>query len=466
MTTRGQILRSSVTGNAPAAGTRAPGEMWTTFPDLQFGVIDASRNAQKLIAVRYFSTSANYATGDFVVQAGALYAAKGAITAGAFNATQWTKLLVAADVPAALPIASTTVLGAVKVDGTSITASGSGVLTVPSTAVQAMNDNRIINGDMRIDQRNNGAGGTANNAYTVDRWLYASNQAAKGTWVRGGSGGSALPFGFTSFLSFTSSSAYASLATDFFYFGQRIEADMITDFAWGTPNAQPVTLSFWVSSAQPGTYSGAIRNDTGNRSYPFTFPVTATLTRIAITIPGDTVGAWVMNGNAVAAIVEFDLGSGSNFRGPANAWASANYIGATGAVSVVGANGATFNLTGVKLEIGSVATPFNRQSLAKTLADCQRYYLKLGGAAGGDVLLQGQAGSAGQNLGQTIVYPTSMRASPTGTVVGGITGQTNISAAVLVLSSRSSGFIITSAATGNTGWQTSGTSYLTFDAEL
>src|SRR4029077_4793012 len=71
--------------------------MWTTFPDLQFGVIDTSRNAQKLIAVRYFSASANYATGDFVVQAGALYAAKGAITAGAFNASQWTRIGAATD---------------------------------------------------------------------------------------------------------------------------------------------------------------------------------------------------------------------------------------------------------------------------------------------------------------------------------------------------------------------------------
>ena len=64
----------------------------------------------------------------------------------------------------------------------------------------------------------------------------------------------------------------------------------------------------------------------------------------------------------------------SNFRGPANAWAATNYIGATGAISVVATNGATFYVTGVKLEIGSVATPYNRQSLAKSMADCQRYY--------------------------------------------------------------------------------------------
>ena len=176
MTTRVQILRSSTTGNMPVAGARQPGEVWTNFPDLQLGVINASANAQKLLAVRYFSTQANYAVGDMVVQGGAQYVANSAVTAGVFNVTQWTKLLVAADVPAALPIASTTVLGAVKVDGTSITASGSGVLTVPSVAVQAMNDNRIINGDMRIDHRNNGASGTAASVYTVDRWFYGERR--------------------------------------------------------------------------------------------------------------------------------------------------------------------------------------------------------------------------------------------------------------------------------------------------
>jgi hypothetical protein len=81
-----------------------------------------------------------------------------------------------------------------------------------------------------------------------------------------------------------------------------------------------------------------------------------------------------MSGNAGSAALFFDLGSGANARGPANAWASANRVGANGAVSVVAVNGASFYVTGVKLEIGSVATPYNRQSLAKSMADCQRYY--------------------------------------------------------------------------------------------
>ena len=122
MTNRVQNFRTPTSGVAPAAGTRLPGEVWMNFPDLQLGVIDASKNAQKLIAVRFFSASANYATGDFAVQGGKLWFANGAVTAGAFNSTQWTQIAGLSDIPAAyvLPTASTTVLGGVKIDGSSI----------------------------------------------------------------------------------------------------------------------------------------------------------------------------------------------------------------------------------------------------------------------------------------------------------------------------------------------------------
>lgn len=247
---------------------------------------------------------------------------------------------------------------------------------VRSGQTSAQNDNRIINGDMRIDQRNNGASGTAIGVYTVDRWRYGASQAAKGTWQRVAASPQVVALGFGYILTFTSSSAFASAATDNFMFEHRIEADMISDFAFGTAGAQSVTLSFLANSNQTGTFSGALCNDTGARSYPFSFslPTANTWTKIALTIPGDTAGTWVMSGNAASMLLRFDLGSGANFRGAANAWAAANYTGATGAVSVVGTNGAQISITGVKLEIGPVATPFNRQSLAKSQADCERYF--------------------------------------------------------------------------------------------
>ena len=235
-------------------------------------------------------------------------------------------------------------------------------------------DNRIINGDMRIDQRNAGAAGTAS-AYTVDRWQYVGAQASKISWQRSSSG--PVNFGFPYALWLNSTSAYTPLAGDYFFFNQPIEADMITDFAWGTPQAQPVTLSFWAWCSLAGTLSGAIRNGTTpTRSYLFTFslPTASTWTKIVVTIPGDTGGTWLASGNGVGLYLRFDLGSGSTYRGAAGFWANGDYMGVTGAQSIVATNGATFYVTGVKLEIGSVATPFNRQSLAKSMADCQRYY--------------------------------------------------------------------------------------------
>ena len=244
------------------------------------------------------------------------------------------------------------------------------------TVAPGINPSRIINGDMRVDQRNNGASGTAQ-GYTIDRWIVGIAQAGKLTWGRnlnniGGPGWVGFPY----YLGVQSSSAYAPISTDAFQLQQVLEGDAVSDFAWGGASAQLVTLSFWAYSSLTGTFSGCIANNGGTRSYPFTYslPSANTWTKIVVTIPGDTGGTWVLVGSNAALSVRFDLGCGSNFRGPANAWASTIYVGATGSVSVVATNGATFYVTGVKLEIGSVATPFNRQSLAKSLADCQRYF--------------------------------------------------------------------------------------------
>jgi hypothetical protein len=122
VTNRVQVLRSSTTTNVPTAGTRQPGEVWTNFPDMQLGVIDTTKTAQKLLAVRFFSTTGTYVAGDVVVQAGVIYTALGAVAPGAFNPAQWQKNAAISDIPApyVLPTASTTVLGGVKVDGTTV----------------------------------------------------------------------------------------------------------------------------------------------------------------------------------------------------------------------------------------------------------------------------------------------------------------------------------------------------------
>jgi len=308
-------------------------------------------------------------------------------------------------------------------DGVKWAASGLSIAYVPLAGfVPAMNDNRLINGDMRVNQRGVSSGTAF--GYTLDRWFYNGTQAAKGTWTCATSNVPPISY----YLFFTSSSAYTPLAGDTFSFLQAIEADMISDFAWGTANAQPVTLSFLVASSLTGTFSGAIGNYANTRSYPFTYSVSTanTWTKIAVTIPGDTTGTWVMRGNGGAAMVFFELGGGATYRAPAGAWANGNFSGANGAVSVVATNGATFQVTGVKLEIGSVATPFNRQSLAKTMADCQRYY-----CANIPVHAVATAAGASNYLGAGGCFPVQMRATPTVAFQSQIQAPSNVGAATI-----------------------------------
>jgi hypothetical protein len=276
-------------------------------------------------------------------------------------------------------------------------------------------DNRIINGDMMIDQRNNGVAGNAN-GYTCDRWQYQGTQAGALGWQRNDitNDPSGLALGLSYCLTASNLNIpYTPLSTDYFQFYQPIEADMVSDFAWGTPGAQPVTLSFMVT-CPVGTFSATISNDNGSRSYPFTFsiPIAGIWTKIVVTIPGDTAGVWAMSGNGQGVGVHFDLGSGANYRGPAGAWASANYVGAIGADNLIAMPNGQFNITSVKLEIGTVATPYNRQSLAKSMADCQRYYI------GTATYALGGSGNAGVGESFPLMFPVQMRAPPTMTVSG------------------------------------------------
>jgi len=106
--------------------------------------------------------------------------------------------------------------------------------------------NRIINGDMRIDQRNAGAAINSANSgtYGVDRFIYESSQNAKVN-IQQNAASVTPPVGFSKYLGFTSTSAYSVLTGDLFYVSQRIEGQNIIDLAWGTASAATVTLSFW-----------------------------------------------------------------------------------------------------------------------------------------------------------------------------------------------------------------------------
>ena len=238
--------------------------------------------------------------------------------------------------------------------------------------------NRIINGDMRIDQRNDGTevNPAVTSKYYLDRWEAISNPASKFK-IGQNAGGVTPPTGYTNYLGLTSLSAYTIGAGDGFAVRQLIEGLNISDFAWGTASAATVTLSFWVRSSLTGTFGGSLKNSASDRSYPYTYTISVANTweQKTVTIAGDTSGTWLTT-NGIGINLFFSIGSGATYSGTAGAWASANYTSVTGATSVVGTSGATFYITGVQLEVGTVATPFERQLYNAQLAQCQRYYYR------------------------------------------------------------------------------------------
>ena len=239
--------------------------------------------------------------------------------------------------------------------------------------------NRIINGAMVIDQRNAGASVSTSAGgfiYTLDRWNYYAAQASKFT-LQQDAGAVTPPVGFNDYLGMTSTSAYSVISSDTFTIQQNIEGFNCADLGWGTANASPVTLSFWVRSSLTGTFGGALQNSAYNRSYPFTYTINSANTweQKSVTIAGDTTGTWVTDNNA-GIRVYFSLGTGSTRLGTAGAWAGSRLQGATGETALVNTLNATWFVTGVQLEVGSTATSFDYRSIGTELQLCQRYFEK------------------------------------------------------------------------------------------
>jgi hypothetical protein len=298
-----------------------------------------------------------------------------------------------------------------------VTISGTNGVTFPDSSLQAaaaspyVLKNRIINGDMRIDQRNAGASVTpANGTYTLDRWGVNQFASASKFSVQQSS---TTPTGFNNSLIVTSLSAYSVAVGDIYSIFQRIEGFNVADLGWGTANAQTVTLSFWVRSSLTGTFGGAFQNGDGDRAYPFTYTISAANTweQKTITVAGDTTGTWLKT-NGLGLQITFGLGVGSNRSATAGSWQAGNFGSATGATSVVGTNGATWYLTGVQLEIGTSATPFERRLYNQELANCQRYYFKVDPTSSNEILGAMYNNTATRAV-VTVNYHATMRVRPT-----------------------------------------------------
>lgn len=273
--------------------------------------------------------------------------------------------------------------------------------------------NKIINGACVIDQRNAGASVTpTSGSYTLDRWKIYCSQASKFS-VQQNAGSVTPPVGFTNYLGVTSLSAYTVGAGEEFDVCQFIEGYNVADLGFGSANAKTVTLSFWVRSSLTGTFGGALQNSGSSRSYVFSYTISSANTweQKSITITGDTSGTWLTT-NGLGISCNFGIGQGSSVSNTAGSWYAGNYVNVTGGTSVVGTNGATWYVTGVQLEAGTTASPFEYRQYGTELALCQRYY-ELFGQGGA-----GKAGSGNVNAEMAFTFQVTKRVAPSISFVG------------------------------------------------
>ena len=284
--------------------------------------------------------------------------------------------------------------------------------------------NLLHNAAMYVDQRNGGSAVTPSNTtvtYGPDRWYMYKDTAATFTIDQD----TEAPAGFKYSFKVTNTGTDSSIsATDRALIVQRLEGQDVYHLGLGTSDAATVTLSFYVRSSITGTHGGAIRNhDSNQRNYPFTYTISSANTweRKSITLTLDTSGTWPSD-NTLGLQVQFGLGVGTDFSGTAGAWADGDINSVTGATTaMLSTSSATWYVTGVQLEVGSVATPFEHKPYVQDMTECLRYFnrYRKTNSYGEFVTLRTYSATQGTGLHQ---FPTPMRAAPTLTIDKAVNG--------------------------------------------
>lgn len=241
------------------------------------------------------------------------------------------------------------------------------------------NRNLLYNGAMQVAQRGTSATGiTAFGYYTADRWT--TEVASAGTWTQTVENDAPTGSGFRKSLKYSCTTANSSLgANSYIAAAQYLEGQDVQRIAKGTPSAQQLTLSFWVKSNVAGTYAVSLFDvDTPSFrqvSSSYTISAPATWEKKSITFPADAAGV-LDNDNAESLRVYFALAAGSSYTSGTlqTAWAAYNaanrFVGQTNLAAAVNNY---WQITGVQLEVGPVATPFEFKSYGQELRECQRY---------------------------------------------------------------------------------------------
>jgi len=280
------------------------------------------------------------------------------------------------------------------------------------------NKNFIINGNMSCWQRATAATAQGNGQYnTVDRW--------KG-WVNGGgaytteqSTGHLATTGHENALKFSVTTADTSIAAgDYYSFVQFIEGQNLQSLQYGTSDAKPITLSFWVKATKTGTNTVSITKDdsTAYRMIKeYTISSSNTWEYKTITIEPDSNikagGGAIANDTGRGFQITWILKYGSNYEGTADTWTTSGHYTTTNQVNHMDSTSNTFYITGVQLEIGEKATEFEHEPYETTLAKCQRYYIKYQAGSAYSYLGSGQV-SASTTARIVFQFPTEMNHVP------------------------------------------------------
>ena len=264
---------------------------------------------------------------------------------------------------------------------TKIGADGSAVSSSLDYRVAALEQssgrrNLLYNGAMQVAQRGTSTTGiTSSGYYTADR--FRLSLGTQGTWTHTVENDG--PDGYPKSFKMLCTAADASPAAgDFVAFQQYLEGYDVQGIKKGTPSALQLTLSFWVKSNVTGTYIAELRDDDNNRQVSASYTVSASGTweRKTITFPADTTGTF-NNDNSNSLSLILWQGAGSTYSsGTLNtSWASSVSANrAAGQTNLASAVNNYWQVTGVQLEIGNKATPFEHRSYGEELALCQRYY--------------------------------------------------------------------------------------------
>jgi len=282
------------------------------------------------------------------------------------------------------------------------------------------NRNLVINGKFEVNQRNDGSSTAVSvgNSYLIDRFNLYTDATAFAVYSATHEIASDAPSGFNKSLKITCTSGGAVPATGEVVFRQKIEGYSSSVLNYGSANGESVTVSFWIKASVTGDYGLQFiyYDGTNNNFYVSKYTVNSANTweYKTVTIPPQTSNPFDNVTNGTGLVVYWDLGEGSDYSGTADAgWTTTYRNGLSGGVKLMENTGATWQITGVQLEVGDTATPFEHRSYGDELARCQRYYSTYE-YPNTNARHYGVSDNFGYYQSE-VTFPVTMRATPTAT---------------------------------------------------